>query len=231
MKRLLWHWRSIPPDARWTIIVAALMPIVIHLYHAAPLVAGWLGTQDVRLVARAMFSLSFGFGAIVIGHLIERGGGKTRDNLRIFVGHAITAAGMVTAAFAVLALRAPLMLPDNQVMTWRLLTGMSQAILVLGWLVLWRVRRRWLSHQAAGVAALTSAAGLALYCVANFLVVDPLTTAWGWGVIHPRSLVARITGIPWIEPMIAAVLWIGLGLLLRRWWLKADGGGSASQHR
>lgn len=233
IKTLLWPWTSIPGDARCVFAAAIAMPLIIHLYHGAPWVAGHLGIEDVQAVARAIFSLSFAAGCILVGGLVSRGGpgmaalSDRAHDWQAFIGHAIAAAGLTAGLMAVVALQAPMLAGADEAMTWRLLTGMAQGIMVAGWLVLWRVRHSWLSHAAAGIAALASAAGFGLYIVANFLISDPLTASWGWGVIHPQSIVARVTGLPWLEPAIGAALWIALGLLLRRWWRKAADGNLA----
>lgn len=237
-------WRALPRDAFCTILVAALMPVAMQSYHVAPALAHLLGIEQVQDLARAIFSVSIAVGCVMVSWLIESSHAHHGLPLpwRNFIGHTISAAALVTGAFAIYALQAPLLDTLNQGMSWRAMAGLEQVILVVAWMILWGLRRpsdrpapprkgSWMSRSIARVTALVSAVGLGLYVIANFLVADPLTQSWGWGVIQPRSLVARITGTPLIEPALAIVLWGSIALLLRRFWRRLQDHGSGHLRR
>jgi hypothetical protein len=200
------------------------MPFVIHAYHFAPQVARWFELGDVLWTARAMFATSFAAGSVLLGCLIKRGGPrlenasqKARD-WHGFAGDAVAATGCTAALFGLIALDQPLLDQANRVMSWKLLTGVAQGVMVAGWCLLWHVRRRWLSRWAAGIAAIAALVGFGLYVVSNLLLQDPITEAWGWGIVHPQSIVARLTGWVWLEPLLAGGMVSALLLLLGHFW-------------
>lgn len=200
MKPIRTAWQLTPDDAARIALVAICMPLFFWVYHLAP----------GQMSARATFSISIGLLGVLVGWLIEE-----RRKLR---GFTITVMSMVTAFAACLVL---VKMPDPT-WAWRTFTGATQATVVIGWLMLWRCRRKWLSRSLAGWAAFASAAGFVLYVASNFFASDPLMALGAsstWGLDAARSIVARVTSWP-IEPILFLAFEVAVILTLRKWTLR-----------
>lgn len=199
-------WRATPDDAARIAVVSALMPILFMLYQVA-----WS-----QVSARILFSLSVGLLGLLVGHLIQ----ERRDVLGYFIGSC--AIGATIAALGSLAA------VNDPTWTWRTVMAGSQANMVLGWCILWRVRRKWLSRSLAFWSFAVSFIGLVLYLVSNFGLPDPaLSNPMTWGFVEPRGIIARTIRLP-LEPVLAICLWLAIALKLRR-YLLWHGPGEAHQ--
>ena len=191
-------WRIMPDDAARIGTVAVAMPLLFMAYQLA-----WTHTG-----ARVVFSLSVGMLGVLVGALIQ----DRRDVLGYLIGSCSIGA-TIAAVGSLAALTDP-------TWTWRTVMAGSQGCVVLGWLILWRLQDRWLARALARWGFIASAAGYALYIVANFGLPDPLLgDQLQWGFTEPRGIVARVIGYPW-EPIIAMLLWLAVVLSLRRFLLR-----------
>lgn len=191
-------WQQTPDDAARIFVVAIAMPMFFWLYQLAP----------TQMSARAIFSISVGALGVMVGWLVQ----EKRDLWGYAVGSC--AIGSTIAALG------SLIVLDDPTWTWRTVTGGTQGTVVLGWLLLWQCRRRWLSRAIAFWAFLVSAAGFALYVLVNFGLPDPaLSDPRSWGWTQPKGIARRVLDLP-LDMVLGIGLWAALWLTLRRFLLR-----------
>jgi hypothetical protein len=191
-------WKVTPDDAARVALVSALMPVAFMLYHIA-----WTQMQ-----ARIVFTVSVGILGLLVGYLIQ----ERRDVLGYFIGSCSIGA-TIAALGSLVALSEP-------TWTWRTVMAASQANMVLGWFILWRVRQRWISRGIAFWSFGVSLVGLVFYLLANFGLPDPaLSNPLTWGFSEPRGIIARTMRLP-LEPVLAVLLWLAIALKLRKYLLR-----------
>lgn len=193
-------YHDTPDDAARIAMVAGIMPILFWLYLLGP----------TQLSARIIFSLSVGALGLLVGWLVQ----ERRDLL----GYAIGSSAIGTTVASIGSLFAL----DDPTMTWRVVMAGSQAVVVLGWFCLWRVRKKWLGRTLALSAFIVAAVGYVFYLLGNFGLPDPaLAAPWEWGVTEPKGILRRVMNLP-IEPLLGMCLWAALLIHLRR-FLRANG--------
>ncbi|MGE0853303.1 MAG: hypothetical protein AB7O44_27450 [Hyphomicrobiaceae bacterium] len=193
-------YHDTPDDAARIAIVAGIMPILFWLYLLGP----------TQLAARVTFTVSVGFLGLLVGLLVQ----ERRDLLGYAVGSC--------AIGATIAALGSLFALDDPTMTWRVVMAGSQGVVVLGWFLLWRARKKWLSRTLALSAFIVAAAGYAFYLLGNFGLPDPAIAApWTWGWTEPKGVLRRVLDLP-IEPLLGMCLWAALLVNLRR-FLRSNG--------
>lgn len=195
-------WHDTPDDAARILFVAVMTPIAFSLYQVVGLFGGGL------TAARLVFSLSLGLLGFLVGCLIH----EKRREWGLFII-------AVSIATAISACTVALIAPDAA-LGWRALMAGVQGTIAVGWGLLWTCRRRWLSHALARWTFFVSAAGWALYMVANFGLPDPLLGSTAqWGVSAARSVVMRVLEQP-VDVALGVVLWALLGWTWCRWIMR-----------
>lgn len=193
---------SIPDDARRVLMLAMSMPVFMWIYQVVP------GLTAQRIA----FSAGIGALTVLIGWLLEERNDIAGALLEMV---AITVMVLAWTALAVAAFVGADALITALV--WRGMAGIQQAVMVVGWCVLWCVLHRpykWLSRSAAGAASLVSMAGLIWFLHVNFGLADPLLDPAQWRLDFPSGVGARTASV-WVEPVMAVSLW---GFLLWRGW-------------
>lgn len=139
---------------------------------------------------------------------------KVHRDLRIM-------AALATAILLAIVYIAPAALPSDQGETWasgRYPDAMEVTFFIVGIVVLLRARGRWLAGYGAAAAVMAVATGLIVTHYAGpfervtgfrtFNWAEPAVLSWSWNYLSIRKATAAGAGL--------LVLWVMLGLLLRR---------------